>query len=515
VAAFGEYYPGAHHNSERPAIIDVGSGEVLSYARLDAQAGQVAAYFRGRGLAAGDTVTLCFENSAAYLALVWGAHYAGLRYVPTNPASTADELAYVADDSGSELVVMSAVVYERVASELRLGAHVDVAVVGPGISGLAELVGAHAPELPAGAVEGACMFYSSGTTGRPKGIRTPLQGRLLGAEPSLLVALLKNLFGFTGNSVYLSPAPLYHAAPLGYVRAVGELGATAIIMPRFDATATLEAIATHRVTHTQMVPTMFGRLLALPEDVRAAMDVTSLQCVIHAAAPCPVSVKQAMIDWLGPIVHEYYSGSEGVGFVYCSPQDWLARPGTVGRSLLGPIHILDSHGSELPVGGRGKIYFENSPAFEYTGDVQKTHDAFTARGWGTFGDVGYLDEDDFLYIDDRDGELIISGGVNVYPAEVESVLLTHPAVADAVVIGLADSDFGERVHAVVELSAGHDATGELEQDLLQYCRTRLSKQKCPKAVDFDESLPRSETGKMLRRLVRDAYRAANPSMAAP
>lgn len=515
MAAFGEYYPGAHRDSERPAIIDTGSGEVVSYARLDAQAGQIAAYFRSRGLAAGDTVTLCLENSAGYLALVWGAHYAGLRYVPTNPASTADELTYIATDSGSRLVLVSTAVHERVAGELLLSADVDVQVVAPTTTGLAELVGAHEPEPPAGAVEGVCMFYSSGTTGRPKGIRTPLQGRPLGAQPSLLVALLTNLFGFKASSVYLSPAPLYHAAPLGYVRAVGELGATAVIMPRFDAAATLDAIATHRVTHTQMVPTMFSRLLALPEEVRRAAELGDLQCVVHAAAPCPVSVKQAMIDWLGPIVHEYYSGSEGVGFVYCSPQDWLARPGTVGRSLLGPIHILDPLGGELPVGSRGKIYFENSPTFEYTGDVQKTRDAFTAAGWGTFGDVGYLDEDGFLYIADRDGELIISGGVNVYPAEVESVLLTHPAVADAVVIGLPDSDFGERVHAVVELSPGHDATGELAQDLLQYCRTRLSKQKCPKAVEFDKKLPRSETGKMLRRLVRDAYRAANPSMAAP
>jgi long-chain acyl-CoA synthetase len=355
--------------------------------------------------------------------------------------------------------------------------------------------------------EGMPLVYSSGTTGRPKGVKPQFPTGVLGNNPSPQVAMLTALLGLDTNSVYLSPAPLYHAAPLGYVLTVGQIGATAVIMHSFDAAEFLRQVAQYRVTHTQVVPTMFARLLALPQPVRDTADMTSLKCVIHAAAPCPASVKRAMFDWLGPIIHEYYSGSERFGFTYCSPEDWLRHPGSVGKSLGGDIHILDENGIEVELGEEGLIYFESPPSVEYLADPEKTRSAFNDNGWGTFGDVGRLDADGFLYISDRRTDLIISGGVNVYPRETEEVLTTHPAVRDAAVVGVPDADLGQRVTAVVSLADGWSESRELARKLIGYCRNELSHIKCPKQVLFSKELPRTETGKLLRRVVRDSVRS--------
>ena len=352
-------------------------------------------------------------------------------------------------------------------------------------------------------VDGVDMLYSSGTTGLPKGIETPLPGVELGAETP--VAMLgKMLFGFDEDKVYLSPAPVYHAAPLRFCLGVHQFGGTVIMMEKFDPQAALELIDRYDVTHSQWVPTMFIRMLKLPEEVRARYDVSSMETMVHAAAPCPIEVKRRIIDWFGPVVHEYYAGTEGNGFVYCNSEQWLEHPGTVGQSLLGPLHICDEEGEEVPTGEAGTIFFEGA-GFEYHNDPEKTAASRHPKGWTTLGDVGYVDEDGFLYLTDRKAYMIISGGVNIYPQEAENVLAMHPAVNDVAVFGVPDDDFGEAVKAVVE-PADHVTPGpELAAELIAYCRQHLADVKCPRTVDFREELPRHPTGKLYKRLLKDEY----------
>ncbi len=343
------------------------------------------------------------------------------------------------------------------------------------------------------------MLYSSGTTGRPKGIKPGAVGGAFGA-PTSFGALVAGLYGFGEGKVYLSPAPLYHAAPAGWTNAVHRLGGTAVVMDRFDPLATLALIEEHRVTHVQFVPTHLVRLLKLPEDERARFDLSSLECVVHAAAPCPPEVKRAALDWLGPIVHEYYSGSEGAGFCAIGPEEWLAHPGSVGTSLLGTAHVTDADGAELGPGEVGQIWFESGQTFSYHGDAEKTSAAHNDRGWSTLGDMGYLDADGYLYLTDRVTNMIISGGVNIYPREIEDVLILHPAVADVAVVGIPDPDMGEAVRAVVQLADGAPAAG-LETDLVAFARERLSSFKCPRSVVVVDELPRLATGKLAKRLL--------------
>lgn len=319
--------------------------------------------------------------------------------------------------------------------------------------------------------------------------------------------LVSFLFAPSADSVYLSPAPLYHAAPLRYCMTFQRLGATIVVMEKFDPERYLQLVEKYQVTHSQLVPTMFIKMLKLPEEVRAKHDLSSLQCAIHASAPCPVPVKEQMMDWWGPIVHEYYAGTEGNGFLYAGPQDWLAHKGTVGRSLLGTVHVCDEEGEDLPPGERGTIYFADGLTFEYHGDPAKTRAAEDpkGRGWTTLGDIGYLDEDGFLYLTDRRSYMIISGGVNIYPQEAENVLSVHPKVADVAVFGVPDEEMGEQVKAVVQPGSMEEAGPELEAELIAYCRSRLAHYKCPKTVDFREELPRHATGKLYKRLLKDEY----------
>jgi acyl-CoA synthetase (AMP-forming)/AMP-acid ligase II len=356
------------------------------------------------------------------------------------------------------------------------------------------------------------MLYSSGTTGRPKGVEVPLPGTPLGTGDAIHM-LVSALFGGTGDSVYLSPAPMYHAAPLRFVMGFHRSGATVVVMERFDPVEALALIERHKVTHSQWVPTMFVRMLKLPAEERERFDVSSLQVAIHAAAPCPVAVKEQMIEWWGPVLHEYYAGTEGNGFVYCDSAQWLEHKGTVGHPLVGEVHILGEDGAELPAGESGTIYFGGGADFSYHNDPDKTAESRDpkGRGWTTLGDVGYVDEAGFLYLTDRKAYMIITGGVNVYPQEAENLLAMHPKVVDVAVLGVPNADFGEEVKAVVEPVSMEEAGPELERELIAYCREHLADVKCPRTVDFRAELPRHPTGKLYKRLLKDEFWAGHES----
>jgi long-chain acyl-CoA synthetase len=349
------------------------------------------------------------------------------------------------------------------------------------------------------------MLYSSGTTGQPKGILRPLPD-MAPADSLPIMTAVKFLFGFREEMVYLSPAPLYHSAPQASVSSAIRLGSTVVVMEKFDPKHFLDLVAEHRVTHSQMVPTMFSRLLKLPEDVRTAADVSSLECIVHAAAPCPVPVKEAMINWWGPIILEYYGATEGNGFTWCTSDDWMAHKGTVGKPILGELRILDDDGNPCPVGTPGTVWFANATNFTYFNDEEKTAESRDESGnVSTVGDVGYVDEEGYLYLTDRKTYMIISGGVNIYPQETENLLVTHEKVMDAAVIGVPNDDLGEEVKAVIQLMPGVDAGPEIERELIAFCRDHLAHYKCPRTIDFEAELPRLPTGKLYKRLLRDRY----------
>jgi long-chain acyl-CoA synthetase len=355
---------------------------------------------------------------------------------------------------------------------------------------------------------GQFMLYSSGTTGRPKGIVRPLTGAKIHQDAGPVGALQRLLWGFDQNTVYLSPAPLYHSAPIGFSTAVLALGGTVVMMPRFEEISALRAIEQYRVTHSQWVPTMFTRMLKLPEEARSGFDLSSHRVAIHAAAPCPVGIKQQMFDWWGPILYEYYAGTELNGMTHCGPEEWLAHPGTVGRPILGTLHICDESGKELPPGEPGLVYFElPAMAFQYHNDEAKTRSAQHPEhsNWAALGDVGYVDEEGFLFLTDRATFMIISGGVNIYPQEIEDQLIMHPKVADVAVVGVPDDEMGEAVKAVVQPADVIVGDATLEAELLAYAREHIAHYKCPKSVDFLDELPRLPTGKLYKRLLKDAY----------
>ncbi|MCL4133251.1 UNVERIFIED_CONTAM: hypothetical protein GTU68_050602 [Idotea baltica] len=355
------------------------------------------------------------------------------------------------------------------------------------------------------------MLYSSGTTGRPKGILRPLPE----AHPSEnlpVFGFLNNLWGYREDMVYLSPAPLYHSAPQAAVGLTIRNGGTTIIMEHFDAIEYLRLIEQYQVTHSQLVPTMFSRMLKLTEEERNRYDRSSLEMAIHAAAPCPQQVKHDMIDWWGPIIHEYYGATEGIGFTACNSEEWLAHPGTVGKVLLGTLHILDDEMNELPAGEPGTIWFETATEFSYHSDQEKTQEVTSPDGsMTTVNDVGYVDEDGYLHLTDRKTFMIISGGVNIYPQETEDILITHAKVFDAAVFGVPNADLGEEVKAVVQLMPDVDASDAVTEELMAFCREHLSRQKVPRSIDYADELPRLPTGKLYKRLLRDQYRAEGQS----
>ena len=495
---------------DRPAVI-MGSGEVLTYGELEDRSCRVANLLRRAGLQTGAHLAVLVENRLEYFEVVWAGLRSGLYVTPINWHLAPGEAGYIVEDCGASALVASAglgdVVDGLAVASGALTARFAVGGSLPGYTDYEAAVAAQPATPPAEEGEGNWMFYSSGTTGRPKGIKPPSVGGPLGA-PTGFVMLVQGLYGAGEDTVYLSPAPLYHAAPSGWTTAVHRLGGTTVVMDHFDPLEVLALIERHRVTHVQFVPTHLVRLLKLPAEERARFDLSSLRVVVHAAAPCPPEVKRAAIEWLGPVVHEYYSGSEGVGFCAIDSEEWLAHPGSVGRSLMGAVHIVGPDGDELPVGEEGQVWFVPPGRFEYHGDPTKTAEAFDAHGWGTLGDIGRVDEEGYLYLTDRVSNMIISGGVNIYPREVEDVLVMHPAVADVAVVGVPHPDFGEAVRAVVQVADGVDEDG-LAEELMAFCREHVSAFKCPRSVVFLDELPRLPTGKLAKRLLPDSVLVAD------
>ncbi len=501
-------YIHARRTPDKPAYIMAGSGEVVTYRQLDERSNRIAHMLRARGLKPGDHIALQLENSPRFYEIGWGAQRSGLDYPPVCSRLPAPEVDYIVGDCGARLFITSKAL-EATAGELRpllkgVGTRlmIDGAIEG---YELFEDAVAQYPATPiADEVAGQDMLYSSGTTGRPKGVMTPLLLDKIDAVSPLL-QLSSARYGIDENTVYLSPAPLYHAAPLRFNMTVMRLGGTSVIMEHFDAEEFLRLVPKHRITHTQVVPTMFVRMLKLPETVRAKYDMSSLRCVIHAAAPCPIPVKEAMIAWWGPIIWEYYGGTEGNGLTMANAQEWLAHKGTVGKAVVGKLKIVGDDGEELPVGEPGTVYFAEGREFVYHNDPKKTAESRHPKGWTTLGDVGYVDADGFLHLTDRKAFMIISGGVNIYPQEAENTLINHPKVVDVAVFGVPNEDFGEEVKAVVQPRDMREAGPALAEELIAYCRQHLSPIKCPRTVDFEAELPRHPTGKLYKRLLRDRY----------
>ncbi|WP_422061518.1 acyl-CoA synthetase [Sphingopyxis sp.] len=498
---------------DRPALVMAADGSATSYGELEAVANRGARLFRALGVAAGETVAVWLKNCLEFYQIYWAAQRAGLYICPISTQLTAEEAAYILNDSSATLLVThadvaasAALLADRSSLAPRVRHIFDIGAELAGAESWDHALAGHPPVPIADESAGFHMVYSSGTTGRPKGIRLPLTGGPAD-EPHMLADRISGRYGVGEASILLCPAPLYHTAPLAYGMAAHRLGATLVIMDKFDAEDVLRLIERYRVSFMQMVPTMFIRLLALPVETRGRYDLSSLEKIVHAAAPCPVEVKRRMIEWLGPIVYEYYGGSEGNGSTFITPGEWLAKPGSVGRADWGTLHICGEDGGELPPGSDGLVYFEGGWDFQYLNDPEKTRDARHPAhpGWSTLGDIGHVDEEGYLFLTDRKSFMIISGGVNIYPQETENLLILHPEVADAAVIGVPHPEMGEAVKAVVQPHRWEDAGPELAARLIDHCRAHLSHLKCPRSVDFDPALPRHETGKLYKQLIRKRY----------
>ena len=501
-------YIHAKTHPDKPAYIMASSGETVTYGELDARSNQGAHLFRSLGINKGDSIALFMDNTPRYYEVLWAAQRSGLRFTAISSKLTAGEVEYIVKDCEAKAFVCSKGVADVAAQLAPLIPGVKLFMVDGATAPYESFEDARAkfPQTPiADEGQGGAMLYSSGTTGRPKGVRRPVTGEQPIDAPNGLAMMGARLYGWTPDSVYLSPAPLYHSAPLGWSMAVQALGGTVILMERFDPEDTLRLIEKHKVTTAQFVPTHFTRMLKLPEDVRAKYDVSSLDQVFHAAAPCPVPIKEQMIAWWGPIISEYYAGTEGNGFTAINSEEWLAHKGSVGRSLMAELKICDEDGEPLPPRAEGQVYFAGGGQFEYHNDPKKTAEARNKHGWTTLGDVGWVDEEGYLYLTDRKSFMIISGGVNIYPQEIENLLITHPKVADVAVVGGPHEEMGEEVIAVIQPADWADAGDDLAAELNAFARANLSHVKAPRKIDFMEELPRHQTGKLYKRLIRDAY----------
>jgi long-chain acyl-CoA synthetase len=504
-----EMHPKTHARltPSKLACIDADSGDALSYQQLNERANQCAHAFRHLGLQRGDVVAVLLDNGFDIFEIAWAAQRTGLYLTSISTKLTAADVAYIVADSGARLVVAS----DRLASIAEAAIdprdHIRgfAAISNTGkLESWAALRERQSPLPIADESPGSDMLYSSGTTGRPKGVRPPLPDGEIDAETPLM-RMGRGLYGMTADTIYLSTSPLYHAAPLRWALTVQRLGGTVIFATNFDAEQALSWVEQYRVTHSTWVPTHFIRMLKLPAEVRTRYDHSSLKAAIHAAAPCPIPVKRAMIEWWGPIVHEYYSGTESCGITALSSDEWLAKPGSVGRAVLGTVKITDDSGNELSAHQIGNVYFAGGPRFEYHNDPTKTAEAYDRNGWATMGDIGYLDEDGYLFLSDRKNFMIISGGVNIYPQEIENLLVTHPKVADVAVIGAPDDEMGEKVVAIIQPVNWGDAGQGLSEELRIFARAALGGVKCPRQFDFRQMLPREPTGKLLKRLLRAEY----------
>ena len=506
-------YPGTHARAraDQPAVIMAGSGEIITYADLESRTNRLAHFLRANGLRHRDHYSIFMENNARYVETCGAGERTGLYYTCVNSFLTPDELAYILANSESKILITSQAKRDVALEAMQNCPNIALCLVvdGPGegaaVLNLDEAIAGY-PDSP---VEdesiGNAMLYSSGTTGRPKGIVRPLPEQPPRKALPVYDALAK-IWHFREGLIYLSPAPLYHAAPHVGVNLTIRMGGTAIIMERFEPEQFLRLVETHRVTHSQLVPTMFSRMLKLPDELRHKHDLSSLEVAIHAAAPCPVLVKQQMIDWWGPIILEYYGSTEGMGITACDTAEWLAHKGTVGRQLFGEIHVLDINMNPCTPGTIGDVWFKLASRFQYFNDAERTKQVLSADGtMGTVGDVGYLDEDGFLHLTDRSTFMIISGGVNIYPQECEDLLITHPKVADAAVFGVPNADLGEEVKAAIQLMPGIVPGPEIEAELIEFCGQHLARYKLPRSIDFEAELPRLPTGKLYKRILRDRY----------
>ena len=495
---------------EKPAMIIAETGETVTYGELDARSNRLAQLLHAKGLRRGDHLAILMENNLRFMEVVWAAFRSGLYLTAVNRYLPPDEAAYVVGDCGAKAIVSS---LDRAPiagplAELIPSCPIRLMVDGviDGWEPYEDAVALYAPEPLDAEWMGDTMLYSSGTTGRPKGILRPLPHKTTAEGFETRQAV--NRYGFSPDTVYLSPAPLYHAAPLGYVTSIQSYGGVVVMMRRFDAEAALRFIDQYKITHSQWVPTMFVRMLKLDDAQRAAHDLSSHQVAIHAAAPCPVDVKKRMIEWWGPILYEYYAGTEGAGATTIDSTDWLAHPGSVGRAALGVLHICDEAGAELPIGEAGLIYFERETlTFGYHNDAAKTRAAQHPDhpAWTSLGDVGYLDADGYLYLTDRKAFMIISGGVNIYPQAIEDALILHPKVGDVAVFGVPDEEMGEAVKAVIEPAPGVAPDAALAAELLAFARDHLAHYMAPRSVDFIEEMPRLPTGKLYKRVLKDRY----------
>jgi acyl-coenzyme A synthetase/AMP-(fatty) acid ligase len=504
------------------AIRMAGSGETVTYAELERASNRGAQLLRKLGLERGDGFALWAGNSPRFLEVAWSMQRSGLYMTPIAAKLKAEEAAYIINDSGARVVIVDAELgpeAEKLAREAaalcpKVEAIFSLRGPLPGVRLWEEAI----LEMPATPVAnqstGAPMIYSSGTTGRPKGVRRALSDAPFDATDGY-ESYHKAIFRTEPGTVFVATAPLYHTGPLAMVLAELKLGATVLVFEKFDAEKVLAAIEEHHVQRGQFVPTMFTRMLKLPAEVRARYDVSSMKVAMHSAAPCPVDVKQAMIEWWGPVLLEIYGGTENAGSTLITSQEWLKKPGSVGRVTTGAVHVCAEDGSELAAGETGLLYFEGGSDFSYLNDPEKTRDSRhpTHKNWATFGDIGRVDEEGYIYLSDRRAFMIIAGGVNIYPQEAENVLTLHPEVADVAVFGTPDSDMGEQVKAVVQPADWTKAGPALEAELIAYCRSRLASLKCPKSIDFERELPRDPTGKMLKRELRDRYWKREPATA--
>ena len=499
-----------------PAIIMASSGETVTFREFEDNANRCAQLLRKLGLKRGDVFALWSGNNPRFLEITSAMSRSGLYMVPIASKLHAHEAAYIIGDSGAKLLIVDAGL--KHAHEMAE----QLAALCPGIAhaysirsdlrGMERWEDAIA-QMPASLIAdpsaGLQMMYSSGTTGKPKGVQRPLGEESFDALSGYGM-FMQHRYKSRPGTTFLISAPLYHAGPFSMSTTELNIGATVLLFERFDAEEMLAGIERYRPERAQFVPTMFVRLLKLPEEVRAKYDVSSLKLAIHSAGPCPVEVKRQMIDWWGPVLDEMYGGTENVGSTLIDSHEWLLKPGSVGKAAGSTIHICNEQGDELPVGETGTIWFEGAGGFRYLGDPQKTRDIFHPRhaDWATFGDIGHVDEDGYLFLSDRKAFMIICGGINIYPQEVEDLLTLHPDVADVAVFGVPDPDMGEQVTAVVAPADWSKAGPELEADLIAFCKSRLATLKCPRTVHFEPELPRDAVGKLAKRVLRDRYSAA-------
>ena len=508
-------YPGVHAQCtpDKPAVVIADSGRTVTYQELDRNSSTLASALRDLGLRKGDGVAVLADNAAEVFEIYWATMQSGLYITPVNRSLSAEEVAYIVDDCDAKVLFVSAAL-----ADLAAKVHEQLPMVEHAYSFGGDVEGYDSYEslLTAGGEplsdrpRGADMMYSSGTTGRPKGVRAAMLPIQVDEPGDAVTGLLAHAFKVGADDIYLQPAPIYHAAPLKWSGAIHALGGTVVMMEKFDAEGALAAIEKYGVTIGQFVPTMFVRMLQLPEQKRAAYDTSSIRLAVHAAAPCPPEVKQAMIDWWGPVLFEYYGSTEQNGMTFISTPEWLTKRGSVGKAVIGEVHICDDDGIELPPGEVGSVYFaRDTMPFTYYKDDKKTEDAKHPQHptWTTVGDLGYVDDDGYLFLTDRKSFVIISGGVNIYPQEIENVLTMHEAIYDVAVIGVPDTEMGQSVKAVVQLKDGREPSAELADEIIEYVRERIARFKAPRSVDFVDQLPRTPTGKLVKRELEKSYLA--------